>query len=211
MKFKTLSAVAVGATLVALDAQATEATPMSADPFHWSTAFDQLTARTTRKIQYNRKSYVVPDNLDATAFIEECFDTGGVVRMRGFVNRQGKPEWSRAEFLCSRSIGGSELPPQYANPKEIKIFGQGPTTLPYCEPQSKAGKRIWTECGILVPNDGSSTVRIGEGRNTGRVMETASTGSGIDTVEPVLLPEVEQMRERIFRQRVEAGYYNRSV
>jgi hypothetical protein len=214
MNFKTLSAVAVGATLVALDAHAAEASPKPADPFHWSTAIDARSVQTPRKVQYNRKTYVVPDNLAAKSFIDECLDNSdNVVRFRGFVNQRGEPEWSKAEVLCAKSQGGPELPPEFAQlpEKELKIFGRGPATLKTCEPKHKNSKRIWTECGITVPNDGTSEVRVGDGQNIGMVLRTASTGSGIDTVEPVLLPEVERMREQIFRDRLEAGYYNRAV
>ncbi len=212
MKFQTLSAVAVGATLVALDAQTATATPLPADQFHWSTAIDASSMRDRRQIQYNRKTYVMPDNLAAESFINDCLSNNdNVVRVRGFVNRQGRPEWSKAEFLCSKSLGGPELPAEFAElpTKELRVFGKGPATLKTCEPRSKNGKRIWTECGMTVPNDGSSVVRIGDGQNTGQVMRTASTGSGINTVEPVLFPEVERMRDQIFRDRVASGYYNR--
>lgn len=214
MKFKTLSAIAVGATLVALDAHATDAKPLPADPFHWSTAIDSTMPPTNRPIKYNHKSYVVPDNLAAEAFIQGCLSQGDrVVRVRGFVNRQGKPEWSQAEFLCTKSLGGPELPPEFAElpTKEVRVFGKGPATLKSCEPRSKNSKRIWTECGIVVPNDGSSVVRVGDGTNAGQVMQTASTGSGINTVEPVLLIEVEQKRAEIFRRWVESGRYSQSV
>lgn len=214
MDIKTLSTVAVGLTFVALDANSTSAAPKPADPFHWSTSIRASVEPTSRTVRYNRKAYVVPDNLSAEPFIRECLnDNDSVLRVRGFLNRQGKPEWSKAEFLCTKSVGGPELPPEFAQlpTQEVKVFGKGPTTLRSCEPRSKNKRRIWTECGVVVPNDGTSAVLIGNGQNAGRVMKTAKTGSGVNTVEPVLVPEVETMREKIFRDRLQSGYYSRSV
>jgi hypothetical protein len=50
-------------------------------------------------------------------------------------------------------------------------------------------------------------VLIGDGSNAGRAMETVRSGSGVATVQPILFPEVEVMRDKIFRERVAAGYY----
>ncbi|MDX2244863.1 MAG: hypothetical protein NW224_29655 [Leptolyngbyaceae cyanobacterium bins.302] len=212
MNLKTLSTVAVGMTFVALDSGATEAKPVPSDQFHWSTAIPATNNSTRWQVKYNRKTHVVPDNLGAKPFIEECLSKGNVVRMRGFLDRKGKPEWSQAEFLCAPSIGGAGFPELSGLiDREVRVFGKGPATLRSCELRRWNSKRIWTECGTLVPNDGTSQVLIGNGQNAGRVMKTDDNGSGINTVEPVLLPEVEKMREKIFRGRLESGYYNASV
>jgi hypothetical protein len=79
--------------------------------------------------------------------------------------------------------------------------------LPECQPYSSSGNRVWNNCGMLVPNDRTATVLIGDGRNAGQELETARYGSGIETVRPILFPEVEVLRESIFRERVAAGYY----
>lgn len=62
---------------------------------------------------------------------------------------------------------------------------------------------------MIVPNDRTSMVFVGDGKNAGKVMETANLGSGIETVKPILNPEVEEMREKIFRDRVASGYYTK--
>lgn len=213
MDLKTLSTVTVGATLVAIEAGAAGANPLPADQFHWSSP---IQANGTIARYKNRRNIGIPRaslNAAAIDFIESCSGQGKLVRARGFLDHRGKPEWSKAEFLCTSNVGGTDLPREAENlaSKEIKVFGQGPATLRHCEPYSRSSRRIWSECGALVPNDGSSEVLIGDGNNTGRVMQTARVGSGISTVQPVLLPEVERMRQEILQKRLESGYYNRSI
>lgn len=215
MKLKTLSAIAIGTTLVALDTNSSQAKPLPADQWHWSSPVN-LQGNTFRITKYKQvKNISAPTRVltqEAQSFMTECTGKGGVVRARGFLNYKRQPEWSKAEFLCMTTTGGPDLPPETAGmaTKEIQIFGQGPVTLRECKPYSGSTKRIWTNCGEIVQNDRLSTVFVGDGRNAGRAIQTDRTGSGINTVQPVLLPEVEQMQEKIFRERVAAGYYNRS-
>jgi hypothetical protein len=215
MKLKALSAIAVGTTLVALDANSSQAKPVPADQWHWSYPVN-LQGNTLSIPEYKRvvniSTPISALNQEAQVFIDRCTKSGKVVRARGFLNRKHQVEWSKAEFLCMETTGGPGLRPETAGmaEQEIRVFGRGPTTLRECEPYSGSTKRIWTNCGEIVQNDRISKVFVGDGQNAGRTLETDRTGSGVNTVEPVLLPEVEQMREKIFRERIAAGYYNRS-
>ncbi len=214
MKFKALSAIAVGTTLVALDANSSQAAPLPADQWHWSSPVN-LQGNNLKIARYKGvRNISVPTSAltqEAQGFITACAGNGGVVRARGFLNRRYQPEWSKAEFLCMTTTGGPDLPPETAGmaTKEIKIFGPGAVTLRECQPYSGSTRRIWSNCGEIVQNDRISAVLVGDGQNAGRTMQTDRTGSGVNTVQPVLLPEVEQMREKIFRERVAAGYYNK--
>ncbi len=214
MKLKTLSAIAVGTTLVAIDANSSQAAPLPADQWHWSAPVNvqgETLSITKYKQARNISAPTSALTQEAQGFIRGCTGNGGVVRARGFLNRHRQLEWSKAEFLCMTTTGGPDLPPETAGmaTQEIRIFGKGPTTLKECEPYSRSTRRIWTNCGEIVQNDRTSEVLVGDGRNAGRVLQTDRIGSGVNTVQPVLLPEVEQMREKIFRERVASGYYNR--
>jgi hypothetical protein len=206
MNLKTLSAVALGATFVALSASAVSAKPMPADQFHWSSAVENGT------FKYNGKPYTLTSEKmgSASDFIASCKSE---VRVRGFLNAYGREEWGKAEFLCGQPGIGGDAPVDYKTGGEIKVFGPIYMTsknnvLSECRPYSNSGARIWTNCGALVPNDRTSMVFVGDGSNSGKAMETAKTGSGIETVRPILFPEVEQMREKIFQERLASGYYN---
>jgi hypothetical protein len=207
MNLKALSAVSIGATLVALAASAANAAPMPADQFHWSSAIDS-----TGKVLYNGKAYMVTSEKvgQADSFIKGC---NSEIRVRGFLTGNMKEDWSKAEYLCGQlSVGGTQVS-TYNQAGEIKVFGPiynnaKNSVLNECRAYSGSGNRVWSNCGAIVPNDRTSSVFVGDGKNAGRVMQTANLGSGIETVHPVLFPETETMRDKIFRERVEAGYYS---
>ncbi len=208
MTVKTIStsAIAIGASFVAIadDASAAQAKP--ADQFHWSSAIAN-----NDTFFYNGRPYQLQRAGMIRNFVAQCQRLGQEARVRGFLDRRGRVEWSRAEALCGTSVGG--LPVDYYTPGgEIKVFGpihrkDKNSVLAHCQPESGSTQRVWSSCGEIVPNDGRSQVLVGDGNNAGRIMSTARTGSGIETVHPILYPEVVQRREEIFRQRVEAGYY----
>ena len=206
MNLKTLSAVAIGTTLVALSAGLANAKPMPADQFHWSSAVEN------GSFSYNGKQYTLTSEKSGQAynFVQAC---NSEVRVRGFLDSMGKENWSNAEYLCGKLSVGGDTPVSYNQGGEIKVFGpiymtKKNNVAPECRPYSNSGARVWSNCGAIVPNDRTSTVLVGDGRNAGRTMETARYGSGIETVKPILNPEVEEMREKIFRERLAAGYYN---
>lgn len=212
MNLKTLSALIIGATLVTFTAGAVTAKPMPADQFHWSSAVENDSFR------YNGKKYSFTSEKagQAFTFAGECTSKQMPVRVRGFLNSLGKEDWSKAEVLCGKvtGMGGDGTPVSYNEGGEIKVFGPIYLTnknnvVPACQPYSNSGIRVWSSCGVLVPNDSTSMVLVGDGKNAGKVMETANLGSGIETVKPILKPEVEEMREKIFRDRVASGYYNK--
>ncbi len=208
MNFKTLTAIAVGASLVAITAGVASAKPMPADQFHWSSAIKD------GSFMYDGKAYTLQGKLssEADAFIASC--PAQEVRVRGFLNSQGKEDYSNAEFLCGKLSIGGDAPVAFNEGGEVKVFGpiymtKKNNVLPECQPYSNSGSRIWSNCGALVPNDRTATVLIGQGMNAGKQMETARYGSGIETVKPILFPEVETMRDKIFQERVSSGYYNK--
>jgi hypothetical protein len=206
MTFKTLSAIAIAASVVALTAGVASAKPMPADQFHWSSQIQN------GSFKYNGKTYNLQGKVsnEAQAFIANC--PAQKVRVRGFLTAQGKEDYSKAEFLCGElSVGGDARVP-YKVGGEIKVFGpiyltRRNNVLPECQPYSNSTSRVWSNCGALVPNDSTAVVLIGDGSNTGRALETARYGSGVATVQPILFPEVEVMRNKIFQERVAAGYY----
>lgn len=206
MTLKTLSAIAIGASLVALTAGVASAKPMPADQFHWSSQIQN------GSFKYNGKSYNLQGKVssEANAFMANC--SAQEVRVRGFLTAKGKEDYSKAEFLCGKLSIGGDTPIAYRQGGEVKVFGpiymtQRNNVLPECQPYSYSGSRVWSNCGALVPNDSTATVLIGDGGNMGRQLETARYGSGVATVQPILFPEVEVMREKIFQERVAAGYY----
>lgn len=208
MKFQTVSVIALGASLVAIAAGTVQATPMPADPFHWSSEIKD------GSFLYNGKTYSLQGKVSpqADAFMASC--PAKEVRVRGFLTAQGKEDYSKAEFLCGKLSIGGDTPVPYNAGGEVKVFGpiymtKKNNVLPECQPYSNSGNRVWNSCGLLVPNDRTATVLIGNGGNAGKAMETARFGSGIETVQPILFPEVETMREKIFQERVEAGYYSK--
>lgn len=205
---RTLSTVVVGASLVALVAGVANAKPMPADQFHWSSEIKD------GSFLYNGKAYNLQGKLssEAEAFIASC--PAQEVRVRGFLTTEGKEDYSKAEYLCGKLSVGGDAPVAYNAGGEVKVFGpiymtRKNNVLPECQPYSNSGTRVWSNCGAMVPNDRTATVLIGEGRNAGKEMETARYGSGIETVRPILFPEVDMMREKIFQERVAAGYYNK--
>ena len=205
MNLKTLSAVALGASLVVAGAGAAKADSYKpADQFHWSTPV------VDGNFRYDGKMMSLPMaqlSSEAQSFISAC---NSEVRVRGFMGYNKKMQWDKAEFLCGKLSVGGDTPIAFNSGKEIKFFGSGSAnTLPECQPFSGSQKRIWTYCGAVGPNDGTAKVLIGDGRNAGMTLDTDDVGSGIDTVEPILFPEVDQMRIKIFRERVESGYYNK--
>jgi hypothetical protein len=209
MALKTVSAIALGATLVALADDVAQARPVPADQFHWSSAVE----KSSGKFLYNGKQYQLGQKAGSGLldFAKSCDQD---VRVRGFLDAKGAVEWSKAEVLCGNlSVGGVDRVEYYTQGGEIKVFGpiyqkRKNNVLAQCQPERGTGDRVWSNCGAIVPNDGSSKVLIGQGSNAGKVLKTAKSGSGIATVEEVLNPEVEQMREKIFRERLAAGYYN---
>jgi hypothetical protein len=208
MNLKTLSVLSIGAAMVAMTAGAASAAPMPADQFHWSSALDS-----NGQFLYNGKPYMLSSEKAGAAdsFIKSC---NSEVRVRGFLTAYGQEDWSKAEYLCGKLSVGGDVAVAYNEGGEIKVFDTIYNTaknnvLAECRPYSNSGARVWTNCGALVPNDRTSTVFVGDGKNAGRVMETANLGSGIETVHPVLAPETETMREKIFRERVESGYYTK--
>jgi hypothetical protein len=210
MKLKTWSVVTIGATIATFAASAVTAKPMPADQFHWSSAVDN------GSLLYNGKKYTFTSEKagQAFTFANNCMskDKDMPVRVRGFLNSLGKEDWSKAEVLCGRLSVGGDTPIAYNPGGEIKVFGpiyltQKNNVLAACKPYSNSGSRVWSSCGMIVPNDRTSMVFVGDGKNAGKVMETANLGSGIETVKPILNPEVEAMREKIFRDRVASGYY----
>ncbi|MBF2029515.1 MAG: hypothetical protein IGS48_22595 [Oscillatoriales cyanobacterium C42_A2020_001] len=206
MNLKTLFALAVGASMVAI-ASGANAKPIPADQFHWSSAIQG------ESFLYNGKSYNLQGKLspEAEAFKGSCATE---VRVRGFLTAAGKEDYSKAEFLCGKLSVGGDAPVNYNDGGEIKVFGPIYKThknnvVAKCQPYSNSGTRVWNNCGMIVPNDSTSVVFVGDGRNAGKQLETAQFGSGIATVEPILFPEVVEIREKIFQERVAAGYYNR--
>lgn len=207
MNLKTLSVLTMGAMLATFTASAVNAKPMPADQFHWSSAVDNGSFR------YNGKKYNFTSEKagEAFTFAGTCKSE---VRVRGFLNSLGKEDWSKAEVLCGGLSVGGDTPIAYNTGGEIKVFGpiymtKKNNVLAACKPYSNSGSRVWSSCGMIVPNDRTSMVFVGDGKNAGKVMETANLGSGIETVKPILNPEVEEMREKIFRDRVASGYYNK--
>ncbi|MDX2244864.1 MAG: hypothetical protein NW224_29660 [Leptolyngbyaceae cyanobacterium bins.302] len=205
---KTLSTVVVGASLVALVAGVANAKPMPSDQFHWSSEIKD------GSFLYNGKAYNLQGKIsgEADAFIASC--PAQEVRVRGFLTAKGKEDYSKAEFLCGKLSIGGDTPVSYNQGGEVKVFGpiymtKRNNVLPECQPYSSYSNRVWNACGVVVPNDSTATVLIGDGRNAGQAMETARFGSGIETVIPVLFPEVVTRREQIFQERVAAGYYNK--
>ncbi len=209
MTVKTISAIAIGATLVALADDHATAKPKPADQFHWSSAIEKSSGR----FFYNGRRYELTERAgNAYNFAQKCNQE---VRVRGFLDDRGRVEWSKAEVLCGSLRVGGDRVEHYTDGGEIKVFGPIYRTdknnvLAQCQPESGSQRRIWSNCGEIVPNDGTSAVLIGDGGNTGKIMATTRTGSGIETVHPVLYPEVERRREQIFRERLQAGYYNRA-
>ncbi len=206
MNLKTLFALTIGATIATFAASAVTAKPMPADQFHWSSAVDNGSFR------YNGKKYNFTSEKAGEAFTFAGTCTSEV-RVRGFLNSLGKEDWSKAEVLCGKLSVGGDTPIAYNAGGEIKVFGpiymtQKNNVLAACKPYSNSGSRVWSSCGMIVPNDRTSMVFVGDGKNAGKIMETANLGSGIETVKPILNPEVEGMREKIFRDRVASGYYN---
>jgi hypothetical protein len=207
MNLKTLSALTIGATIATFAASAVSAKPIPADQFHWSSAVDN------GNFLYNGKKYTFTSEKAGQAFTFAGTCTTEV-RVRGFLNSLGKEDWSKAEVLCGKLSVGGDTPIAYNAGGEIKVFGpiyltQKNNVLAACKPNSNSGSRVWSSCGMIVPNDRTSMVFVGDGKNAGKVMETANLGSGIETVKPILNPEVEEMREKIFRDRVDSGYYNK--
>jgi len=208
MTFKTLSAIAIGASLVAMTAGIASAAPVPADQFHWSSEIKE------GNFKYNGKSYNLQGKLssEAEAFLANC--PAQEVRVRGFLTAQGKEDYSKAEFLCGKLSIGGDTPVSYNAGGEVKVFGpiymtKRNNVLPECQPYSNSSARVWNNCGLVVPNDSTATVFVGDGRNAGKELETARYGSGIATVKPILFPEVETMREKIFQERVASGYYTK--
>lgn len=205
MNLKTLSAVALGASLVVAGAGAAQADSYKpADQFHWSTPV------VDGQFEYNKILTPLPMaqlSSEAQSFVSAC---NSEVRVRGFMGYGKKMQWDKAEFLCGKLSVGGDAPIAVDTGKELRIFGAGyRSTLPECQPYSGSQKRVWTYCGAIAPNDGTAKVLIGDGRNAGMALDTDEVGSGIDTVQPILFPEVDQMRIKIFRERVESGYYNK--
>lgn len=203
---KTFSTIVVGTSLVAAMAGVAHAKPMPANQFHWSSEIQN------GSFLYNGKSYNLQGKVspEAEAFMANC--PAQEVRVRGFLTPQGTEDYSKAEYLCGKLSVGGDTPVAYNAGGEVKVFGpiymtQRNNVLPECQPYSNSGSRVWNNCGMLVPNDRTATVLIGDGRNAGQELETARYGSGIETVRPILFPEVEVLRESIFRERVSAGYY----
>lgn len=210
MNLKTLSVLTVGAMLATVTASAVTAKPMPADQFHWSSAVNN------DSFLYNGKKYSFTSEKagQAFSFAGDCASKEMPVRVRGFLNSLGKEDWSKAEVLCGRLSVGGDTPIAYNPGGEIKVFGpiymtKKNNVLAACKPHSKSGSRVWSSCGVIVPNDRTSMVLVGDGKNAGKIMETANLGSGIETVKPILNPEVEAMREKIFRDRVASGYYTK--
>lgn len=207
MSLKTLSTIAIGATLVAVTAGIASAKPMPADQFHWSSEIKD------GMFKYNGKNYSLQGKVspEAEAFMANC--PAQEVRVRGFLTAQGKEDYSKAEYLCGKLSIGGDTPVSYNTGGEVKVFGpiyltKRNNVLPECQPYSNSGTRVWNNCGIVVPNDSTATVLIGDGKNAGKELETARYGSGIETVKPILFPEVETMRDKIFQERVASGYYS---
>jgi hypothetical protein len=207
MTLKTFSSVTLAASLVAMAASVASAKPLPADQFHWSSVIQN------GSFSYNGKTYSLQGKIssEAEAFIANC--SAQEVRVRGFLTAQGNEDYSKAELLCGKLSVGGDTPVAYHDGGEIKVFGpiyltQKNNVLPDCQPYSNSSARVWNNCGAIVPNDNTSTVLIGDGRNAGKALETARLGSGIETVKPILFPEVEELREKIFRERLAAGYYN---
>lgn len=206
MNLKTLSAVTLGVAMVALGAGVAKADSYKpADQFHWSSPI------VGDKFTYNLKEMALPMaelTPEAQGFVNECKATDNDLRVRGFMGYNNQMQWSKAEFLCGKLSVGGDAPVPVDLAREVRIFGAGyKSTLPDCQPYTNSNKRIWTHCGAIVPNNGTSKVLVGDGRNAGMNLKTDDIGSGIDTVEPVLFPEVETMRVRIFKERVASGYY----
>lgn len=206
MNFKTLAAVAVGASFVAISAGVVNAKPVPADQFHWSSAIEN------NSFKYDGKTYNLAGklNAEAEAFIANC--PAQQVRIRGFLDAKGKEDYTNAELLCGRLSIGGDTPVSYREGGEVKVFGPIYMTdrnnvLPECQPYTGATTRVWSNCGVLVPNDQTAMVLVGAGGNAGKQLETARYGSGVATVKPILVPEVEAMRERIFQERLAKGYY----
>lgn len=206
MTFKTLSAIAIGVSLCSLTASLVNAAPMPADQFHWSSEIKD------GSFKYNGKNYNLQGKLssEAESFMANC--PAQEVRVRGFLTAQGKEDYSKAEFLCGKLSIGGDAPVAYNAGGEVKVFGpiyltKRNNVLPECQPYSSSYSRVWNNCGVLVPNDSTATVFVGDGRNAGKELETARFGSGIATVKPILFPEVETMRDKIFQERVASGYY----
>lgn len=208
MNLKSLSAIALGTT-VALQVvvPATSSQAMPADQWHWSSAVKD------GKFFYNGKRYTINEQKmgAAASFVQSCQTD---VRVRGFLRANGKEDWRRAEFLCGQLSVGGDVPVAYNPGGEIKVFNRIYMTkknnvMPECRPYSNSSKRVWSNCGAIVPNDRTSSVFIGDGTNKGMALKTDNIGSGIDTVEPVLMPKVESMRQAIFAKWVAEGKYNK--
>ncbi len=210
MNLKTLSALTLAATIATFAPSAVNAKPMPADQFHWSSAVDN------GSFLYNGKKYTLTSEKagEAFTFASNCMSKDMPVRVRGFLNSLGKEDWSKAEVLCGKLSVGGDVRIAYNEGGEIKVFGpiympQKNNVLAGCKPHSNSGSRVWSSCGMIVPNDRTSTVYVGDGKNAGKIMETANLGSGIETVKPILTPEVDEMREKIFRDRLASGYYTK--
>lgn len=209
MTHKTLSAVAIGASIVAITAGIATAKPMPADQFHWSSAIDQ-----SGSFKHDGKTYNLEGKLssEAGAFVAKCASAQEEIRVRGFLTAQGNEDYSKAEFLCGNLKVGGDTPIAYNQGGEVKVFGpiymtKRNNVLPECQPYSNSTNRVWSNCGVFVPNDTTAKVLVGDGGNTGKELKTAHSGSGVATVQPILAPETETMREKIFRERVASGYY----
>lgn len=209
MSLKTLSTIAIGAALVAMTAGVASAKPMPADQFHWSSEIKDGMFKYDGKT-YNLQGKTSPE---AEAFMANC--PAQEVRVRGFLTPQGKEDFSKAEYLCGKLSIGGDTPVAFNPGGEVKVFGpiymtKRNNVLPECQPYSNTnGTRVWSNCGMLVPNDSTATVLIGDGKNAGKELETARYGSGIATVQPILFPEVDSMRDKIFQERVASGYYSK--
>lgn len=201
MNLKFLSALTLtGAALLAWQGLASANPFKPSNQWHWSSPIQN------GKIEYNNvKNITVPmDELTPAArqFISNC---NVEVRMRGFIDRQGEYQWDKAELLCrapkQARTGGSEMPISYRETgRDLYVFGHN-ASVPQCSTYSTfQGPRNWTNCGFIVPNNTTAKVLVGQGTNAGQVLTTHQTGSGVDTVVPILLQSLRERREELWQK-----------
>lgn len=111
----TLLIASVAVTVLQTISSAKPAQAAPADPFHWSSAIKNS------QFRYNGKRYTINEQKMGAAanFVQTCQSE---VRVRGFLQANGKENWSNAEFLCGQLSVGGDKPISYNPGGEIKVF-----------------------------------------------------------------------------------------